>query len=146
MGWDGDRTRNPWICSQTHFTDWATWRDSFTGEDFQNICYLHQPCSLAAMCFDWSNLFSYFCRGSPFNHFCKKKNQFWPLVSEENMFKVSHIGHIWKTGYTPWRPCFWRIKFVLAIFVKGNPVIISTKLFWILTTGFRRFLKFALQW
>ena len=38
----------------------------------------------------------------------------------------------------PWRPCFWRIKFLLAIFVAGHLVTISAKLFSSLTTGFRR--------
>ena len=32
---------------------------------------------------------------------------------------------------------FWQIKFLLAVFVDGNLVIISAKLFSILTTGFR---------
>ena len=32
---------------------------------------------------------------------------------------------------------FWRIKFVLAIFVESNQVIIYNLLFWFLTTSFR---------
>ena len=64
--------------------------------------------------------------------------QFWPLVSEKKMFKVSYIGTQGKLATTPGGHVFWQIKFVLAIFVEGHPLIISTKLFWILTTGLRQ--------
>ena len=45
--------------------------------------------------------------------------------------------YIMETGHAHWRTCFCRIKFVLASFVEGHLVTVSTKLFLILTTGFR---------
>ena len=50
--------------------------------------------------------------------------------------KLATPYEIRQTGHTPGGHVFWCIKFVFAILVEGNSVIISTKLFWILTTGF----------
>ena len=44
------------------------------------------------------------------------------------MFKVSYIGSCGKLAI-PWQPSFLTNQIILALFVEGIPVIISTKLF-----------------
>ena len=64
------------------------------------------------------------------NHFCQT------LFNTEHL-KVSFIGTEEKLATPLGSHVFGWIRFFLAIFVKGHPVIISTKSFCILTTGFR---------
>ena len=71
-----------------------------------------------------------------------------PVTNSAKLFSILTIGcrgedvlsflyrYIRENDHTPWGHVFWRIKLLLAIFV-GHPVITSTKLFWIWTTGFR---------
>ena len=54
------------------------------------------------------------------------------------MFTVSYIGTYGELATPPGGHIFWRIKFVLAIFVEGHLITNSAKSFFILTNGFRR--------
>ena len=83
-------------------------------------------------CFWWIK-YGYFCRGSPSDHF------YQIIFNSDHWFQSSKFPHRYKkeTGHAPWRPCFWRVNFVLAIIVVRHSVTVSTKLFCILTTGFR---------
>ena len=83
--------------------------------------------------------FSYFC--SYLVTISAKLFSILPTGFRRRFLKFSH-RYIMETGHASWRPCFWRIKFVLAIFV-GHQVLISTKLFWILTPGFRDLQSFV---
>ena len=67
----------------------------------------------------------YFCR-CDHDHICQM------IFNSDNwfqeMFSFSH-SYIRETGHAPWWPCFLTDKIILAFFVEGHPVIISTKSF-----------------
>ena len=61
---------------------------------------------------------------------------FW-ILNTNFQRRRSFADFVIVISHAPWQPGFWQIKFVLAVFVEGHLVTISSKLFSILTIVFR---------
>ena len=60
------------------------------------------------------------------------------ISAEEKVFKVFYIRYIRETGHAPWWPCLLTDQICFCHCCRGSPsLIVSAKLFSILTTGFR---------
>ena len=110
----------------------------FTEENFKVFVICDNPRPLVAM-------FLTDCRGSPNTISAKSISIHTTGFRGVDVWNSFH-KYIWGTVYASWWPCFRWIKFVLATFVEGYPLIISYQIILNSYHRFQRniFLKVAL--
>ena len=93
---------------------------SLVSEDPQSFCYRDKPCPLAAMFLMDQIRFSYFCRGSPSDHFCHIIFNFDHRFQRRWFLKFFH-RYIIETGHYLWQPCFLNDHIRFSYYCRWSP-------------------------